>query len=178
MRITLFLLPYVLLVSLSARGQDAPPAGAATRLVLPVKGRTLCGEKKLEGCQVIVFRGNEVFSDQRTARDGKFSTALPIGDEYAVEFRREGYMHKRVLVDTRVDKLPDGELVFEPLDLTVSLLEMERYTGADTDVLDFPCAIVRWDRKAGMFAADEAYAAGMMRANGAVLLMAARATKR
>lgn len=146
--------------------------------VLPVKGRTMSGDKKLEACNVLVFQGNEPLTEQMTGRDGKFATGLPIGGEYAIEFRREGYMPKRVLVDTRMDKLPEGTLIFEPLDLTVSLLEMERYAGADADVLDFPCAIVRWDRKAGQFAADEEYANGMMRANGAVLLMAARATKR
>ena len=44
-------------------------------------------------------------------------------------------------------------------------------------LFDMPFAIIRYDRKAGMYVHDEKYTDAMMRANGAALLVAGRAGK-
>lgn len=143
--------------------------------VVPITGRITDGDKKLEGCEVIVFEGNERVASQTTDRSGKFAVGLDLEKEYALEFRREGFVPKRIVVDTRA-QLDEG-LVFSPLVMDVSMLMASKYEGADTDVLDFPFAIVRYDKKANAFTQDPTYTAGMMRANGALLLMAGRAGK-
>lgn len=143
--------------------------------ILPVHGRITDGDKKLDGCEVIIFEGNEQVSSQTTDRSGRFGVGLELEKEYALEFRREGFVPKRIVIDTRA-KLEDG-LIFSPLVMDVSMLLASKYEGADTDVLDFPFAIVRYDKKANAFIQDPTYTAGMIRANGALLLMAGRASK-
>ena len=58
--------------------------------------------------------------------------------------------------------------------MDVSMLEHARYEGANTDDLDFPFAMIKYNRKTFMFEQDAEYTMGMQRTNGALLLMAAR----
>ncbi|MCB0780014.1 MAG: hypothetical protein KDC03_10855 [Flavobacteriales bacterium] len=140
---------------------------------LPVAGRVSDGDKKLAECEVLVYQGNDLISTNTTDRAGRFGLELDLGPEYMLEFQREGFMPKRIMVDTRTD-IPLEKLVYGPLALDVSLLAAEKYTGVDTDVLDFPFAIVRYDKRQHTYAADADYTMGMQRTNGALLLMAGR----
>lgn len=144
--------------------------------VLGIDGRVNNAEDKLEGCDVIVYKGNELVGKQTTGRNGRFSLQLGLGEEFAMEFHKEGFLAKRVLVDTR-GELPQDLVEIVPIEMTMSMLPATKYEGADTDELDFPFAIVRFDRKVGAFVQDQQYTADMMRTNGALLLMSGRAGK-
>ena len=61
--------------------------------------------------------------------------------------------------------------------MAMNMLPSSKYEGADTDELDFPFAIVKYDRGAKAFIQDQQYTADMMRTNGALLLMSGRAGK-
>lgn len=143
-------------------------------MVLEVAGRITDGEKKLQGCAVVVYDGNDVVGEQVTDKAGRFNMGLGLGKEFAVVFSKEGFLPKRILVDTRAD-LPKEVLGIPPLQMEMSMLPASKYEGADTDVLDFPFAIVRFDKRTMSFAQDQQYTVGMMRTNGALLLMAGRA---
>jgi hypothetical protein len=80
------------------------------------------------------------------------------------------------VVDTRAE-IAEENLVFIPLQMDLSLLVAEKYDGADTDVLDFPFAMVSYDKRAKAFVQDAQYTTDMQRANGAALLMAGRSSK-
>lgn len=151
-------------------------AQSAEPLVLEITGRISDGEKKLAGCEVIVYEGNEVVGQQITDKSGRFGLGLGLQKEFAIVFQKDGFLPKRVLVDTRA-KLPAGTIALAPLDMEMSMLPAAKYEGADTDVLDFPFAIVSWNRQAGAFTQDQQYTVGMMRANGAALLQAGRSVK-
>lgn len=144
---------------------------------LPISGRVLEADKKLEGCQIIIFKENEVVGEQLTDRSGRFAFELGLQQEFAMEFRKAGYLPKRVLVDTR-GQLPKQAEEVVPIDLTMTMLPSTKYAGADTDELDFPFAIIRYDRASKAFVQDDQYTVDMMRTNGALLLMSGRATKR
>lgn len=154
------------------------PAGSDTGLsddhFLPVSGRVTDGERKLEGCEIITYLGNERIHSFTTDRSGRFEVGVGLNAQYGIEFRKPGFVPKRIIVDTRSDLAPE-ELLFIPLDMDVSMLAAEKYEGADTDALDFPFAIVRFDKKTHAFVQDRAYTTDMMRTNGALLLMAGRA---
>jgi len=141
---------------------------------LEVAGRITDGEKNLEGVQVYSLIGNVRMDSMKTMGNGKFAMLLGLQKEHMLEFTKDGYVVKRMLIDLRVKAKPGQELIVAPIDMDVTLLAEEFYEGADTDVLDFPSAIVRWDKTAGGFAMDHEYTMGMARANGSVLLMAAR----
>lgn len=147
-----------------------------TRL-LEITGRITDGQKKLEGCTVTVYEGNDVVGTQKTDKSGRFGLGLGLQKEFAVVFEKEGFLPKRMLVDTRA-KIPAEVMAIAPIDLEMSMLVESKYEGADTDVLDFPFAIVQWDRRQLAYVQDYQYTANMMRANGAALLQAGRAVKR
>lgn len=144
---------------------------------LPVQGRLTDGESKLAGGEIVVFRGNEQVATMTTDKSGKFQCMLGLNDQFSIEFRKTGYVPKRVLFDTHFPH-PVDDILFEPLMMDISLLAEERYQGVDTDVLDFPFALIRYDRKVQAFAQDPEYTMGMQRTNGALLLMAGRVEKR
>ncbi|MEO8069026.1 MAG: hypothetical protein ABI599_15120 [Flavobacteriales bacterium] len=141
---------------------------------LEVAGRITDGEKNLEGVLVYAMIDNVRVDSLKTTGNGKFGMLLDLQKEHMLEFKKEGYVVKRMLIDLRVKARPGQELVVAPIDMDVTLLDEQYYEGADTDVLDFPSAIVRWNKTQGAFAMDYDYTMGMARANGSVLLMAAR----
>jgi hypothetical protein len=145
-------------------------------LLLEVTGRITDGEKKLEGCSVIVYEGNEVVGEQKTDKSGRFGLGLGLNKEFAVVFQKEGFLPKRVLIDTRA-KIPADLAALPPVEMEMSMLRADKYEGADTDVLDFPFAIVSWNRSLLAFVQDQQYTVDMMRANGAALLQAGRSVK-
>ena len=147
-----------------------------TEYILPVFGRIIDGEHKLEGCEVITYRENEAIGHTTTERSGRFDMELELGHQYTIEFRKEGFLDKRVVVDTRTST-PPAKLSYGPLTVNVSMLLKEKYEGADTDVLDLPFAMIRYDKQLGTFSDDPEYTSSMMRMNGALLLMAARKDK-
>lgn len=145
-------------------------------LTLPINGRVSDGEHKLEGCDILTYKGNDLVGRQTTTGNGRFAMVLGLGEEFAIEFRKDGYLPKRVLVDTRGD-LPKDLVEIAPIEMAMSMLKATKYEGADTDVLDFPFAIVRYDRGARAFVQDQQYTVDMMRTNGALLLMSGRSGK-
>lgn len=165
----------LLLISL-VFGTTALAQSEREPLVLEIVGRITDGEKKLEGCKVVVYDGNEVVGEQTTDKSGRFGLGLGLQKEFAVVFQREGFLPKRMLVDTRA-KIPADVIAIAPMEMEMSMLRADKYEGADTDVLDFPFAIVSWNRSVGAFTQDQQYTVDMMRANGAVLLQAGRSVK-
>jgi hypothetical protein len=167
----------LLMVVFPAAAQVNAPLEGEEPMVLQIIGRITDGEKKLPGCAVEVFDGNELVGRQESDKTGYFSLGLGMGKEFALVFQREGFMPKKILVDTRA-KLPKDLIGLPELRLELSMLPVAKYEGADTDVLDFPFAIVRWDKRTSSFQQDAQYTTGMMRANGALLLMSARSESR
>ena len=144
--------------------------------VLPVGGKIVDGSSNLVGSSVKVFRDNELVHELVTERSGKFQVGLSLGHLFTVQFDHPGYVTKRIVVDTNAPVDP-RELAMMPLQMDVMMLPTSRYEGADTDVMDMPFAMVRYDKRVGAFVQDLEYTAAMQRANGAALLQAGRARK-
>lgn len=144
-----------------------------------VDGRVTDGENKLIGTEVLVFKGNEQVEAVKTDKGGRFKVKLEMGQDYGMEFRQKGFVAKRIAIDTRMpNPKPGQEFELVPLDITISLLEKARYDGAPTDDLDFPFALIKFNKRTLTFEQDAEYTMGMQRTNGALLLMAARSEKR
>ena len=144
-----------------------------------VDGRITDGENKLVGAEVVIFKGNEQLEAVKTDKGGRFKVKLEMNQDYGMEFRQEGFVAKRIAIDTRMPKpKPGQEFELVPLDITISLLEKARYDGAPTDDLDFPFALIKFNKRTLTFEQDAEYTMGMQRTNGALLLMAARSEKR
>jgi hypothetical protein len=158
-------------------GQEQAPV-APPDIQLPVGGRVIDGANKLAGCEVILYKDNERISSLTTDKSGKFSVNLDMNASWGITFQKEGYVAKRMVFDTHLPKVKeDAELVIEPMVMEVGMLPASKYEGANTDDLDFPFAIVKWNRTVGTFTQDPEYTMGMQRLNGALLLMSARTDK-
>ncbi len=143
---------------------------------LEVEGRITDGENKLANSEVVMYKEGEQVADITADKNGKFHAELEINANYSFEFRHEGFVPKRIIFNTHMPKpKPDEEIEMIPVVMDISLLEHARYEGANTDDLDFPFAMIKYNRKTFMFEQDVEYTMGMQRANGALLLMAARA---
>lgn len=146
---------------------------------LLVDGTVTDGENKLADAEVVLFKGNEQVAVVRTGRNGRFGLKLELQERYALEFRHEGFIAKRIAIDSHMPRPRDGEeFELQPLDMSISLLERARYGEAPTDDLDFPFALVKYNKSTKMFEQDLEYTMGMQRVNGALLLMAARQDKK
>lgn len=145
-------------------------------IMLEVSGQVRGSEKKLAGCSIVIHEGNKIVGQQLTPKSGNFGFLLELNKEYAIVFSKDGYQRKSILIDTHA-KLPAGTYAVAPFGMDLHMLPLDKYTGIDTDVLDFPYAIVKWDMKTMVFAQDEKYTGDMMRINGALLLQSGRATK-
>lgn len=170
------IIPLILIstVPLIANAQDYAPENAK----LEVDGRLGDGENKLVGAEVVLFIGNDQVSSVRTDKAGRFHEELELGQVYGLEFRADGFIPKRIAIDTHMPKArPDQEIELAPIDMNVSLLERGRYDGANTDDLDFPFALIKFNKRDMAFEQDMEYSMGMQRVNGALLLMAARSEK-
>ncbi len=166
----------VLCLSLAGALALGQAFGQKESIMLEVSGQVSGTEKKLAGCSVVIHQGNEIVGQQLTPKNGNFGFILELNKEYAVVFSKEGYQPKSILIDTRA-KLPAEMFAVAPLGMDLNMMPVDKYTGVDTDVLDFPYAIVKWDRKAMAFVQDQQYTGDMMRTNGALLLQSGRATK-
>ncbi|MBK6627054.1 MAG: carboxypeptidase regulatory-like domain-containing protein [Flavobacteriales bacterium] len=165
-----------LLSALLSTGSATAQSGQ-DEVVLPITGRITDGENKLEGCEVITYRDNERVGAITTDKSGKFALGLALNRSFSIEFRKAGFVPKRVQIDTHFPKAPD-DLFFEPLVMDIGMLAEAKYNGVSTDELDFPFARIRYDERAGVFAQDPEWTMGMQRTNGALLLMAGRVEKR
>jgi hypothetical protein len=173
MRTLLFSLALAILALATARPFSTPQG---EDLFLEITGRITNGDKKLPGCEVIVYEGNEIVGRQLSDKGGRFALGLGLGKEFALVFQKEGFITKRMLVDTRA-KIPKEVIGIAPIDMELGMMPLARYEGADTDIFDLPFALVKWDKRAMAFVQDQEYTAAMQRANGAALLQAGRAAK-
>lgn len=173
-RLLLFSVPS-LLVSQGAAAQDYAKALG----LLTVDGRITDGENKLADADAVLFKDNVQVALATTSKSGRFTLQLEINANYGIEFRHLGFVAKRIAIDTHILKpKPGQEFELVPIDMNISLLDHARYDGAPTDDLDFPFALIKFNRKSMAFEQDAEYTMGMQRTNGALLLMAARADKK
>ena len=105
---------------------------------LDLKGRIMVGKKSLAGTLVTIYADTGMTVVQKVEADGKGYVAfhLPVQREYTMKISKQGYVTKRVSIDTRMPRDYEiGDYFFE---FSVDLfLEIE---GVDVSILKFPVA--------------------------------------
>lgn len=148
----------------------------ANEHALPVGGRIVDASGRLDACSITVYRGDGHSEAAVQQKNGRFEVGLLPDHQYTLEFSKDGYLTKRIVVDTRA-KVDPAELALMPLVLNVMMLKTAQYDGANTDQLDMPFAIVSYDKQLHAFVQNMEYTAAIQRTNGALLLQAGRARK-
>lgn len=128
--------------------------------VLKFGGNVFFGNDKAEGVTVSIYDGNYLVSESKTSRNGKFAVDLAKNKHYTVQFDKDGFMTKRIVIDTEIGE--DGKDNVKTFKFDVGLIKRE--SGKDYSILDFPIAIIKYHAESNQFYYDNKYTEHMLEA--------------
>lgn len=136
------------LVSFTVCAQDFPP--------LQVDGQVLDGRDRLEDAYVRIEKDGNFDREVRTGRRGKFEIELDLFHEYTIYFGKEGYVVKKIYVDTRT--IPEGQVKNSYLRYGGWKVEIfPDDLGVDIAILDKPIGKVTYSDEYKSFINDDFY---------------------
>lgn len=108
-------------------------------------------EQKAKGITVKVFSGNRCFSNYTTTGNGKFIFIGGSEKLYVLQFEKEGYVTKKIVINTQNTK----ELMerIDEYSFSIELLEEE----VGENYYDFPTAVIEVDRMKNEFMYNKNY---------------------
>jgi hypothetical protein len=115
-------------------------------------------QKKLDNCQVTVFKNGQQFDVYDTGGSGKYEFRLELGYNYDIKFSRVDYVSKIVRIDTRNIPEEDKAGGFQ-MDLPGMLFPMQ--PGYNTDIMKEPVGKVAFSPQTNSMEYDEPYANNM-----------------
>jgi hypothetical protein len=153
MKILMHLATFCFLVSgLDVQAQDMLEADDGESEVC-ILGVIKSGSKKCKDALVLVYDGNELITSEVTGKDGKFYVYLGAQNNYSIQVIAPGLLSKTVLFDTHSQE----ELQSFTYECDFDLVPSALFQGQDTDILDFPVAMLSYDDELKDFKMDEAY---------------------
>jgi len=112
--------------------------------LLTIKGVTTDGmfenSENLLDVSIYIYEYNDIIATYNCNENGEFDFTIPTNSYITIEFNKEGFITKRILVDTDTDLYIKKKKVF---DFEVTLLKDEN--GIEIGDMDFPMAIIRYD---------------------------------
>lgn len=130
----------------------------------PLAGIMMLGGVTEEGlpcydATVTLFMENNIQQIVQTNEDGSFQVALTPGKIYTVEVARSGLITKRISIDTHMERTRGNNVTV--FDCYVNMVPEEQLEGVDTSDLDFPIALLSYDKKLKTFVHDPEYTSMM-----------------
>ena len=116
-------------------------------------GKVFIDGKKAKGVTVKVFDDNVCFSVYTTKNNGKFVFTADCEKHYTLQFEREGYVAKRLIVKTH--KTSDLDYFTEEYSFDITLNKEIKDT--DYSLHDFPIAIIQIDNDLREFKFNKRY---------------------
>lgn len=113
----------------------------------------------LNDVTIRVYQGNELIEILPVQKKGRFSVMLAKNQNYTLEFEKEGFLTKRVHFSTHA---PDEVKKVAPFEFAIVLIEKEKIAGVESQGLDFPAALIRYNPKSGRFEDDNLYTKKMI----------------
>lgn len=117
-------------------------------------------DKNLKGVKVELYEGNEVVDAFSTKGNGKFKFQLLNDHLYTIQLSKDGYLLKRVSVNTALPKDDDNTYYF---DFDLGLIPVAENAVADETLYEYPSAIIEFNDKKSSFYFDENYTKQLMR---------------
>lgn len=141
----------------------APAIGQAQRLVdtrdqatgwyVPVNIKATSNGANSKELSVMVYKDNELIKELHAVKN-KFTLNLDLDNSYTLVLSQEGYRTKSVLMDTHV---PAQQVQYPAYDCFINLEAADKFAHADPFYMDFPSAIVRWNKEAQGFLPNAGY---------------------
>ncbi len=105
--------------------------------------------ENLYGVKVTIYIDTFIYYCQTTSHCGKCDIKFPRNKQFIVQFSKEGYLTKKIAIDTRVPYSIDT-----PQKFTFSLEMFEELSGVDMSVLKNPVAQIKFNNKKKQFDYD------------------------
>ncbi|NQX91089.1 MAG: hypothetical protein HRT74_02940 [Flavobacteriales bacterium] len=126
--------------------------------MVPIAGIVTEEGKKCKDAKVQIYEGNTEVDVLYTPNNGKFMVELAFNKYYTIRISKKGMVAKIISIDTRVK----SDRVKVPIyQCDVDLVPEKLFIGLNASLLDFPMAIVVYNRKKGEFEHNEEYTAHM-----------------
>lgn len=107
---------------------------------------------------ITLYEDNEVINTFKTPRNGRFQLLLHTDKYYTLEVTKQGYVQKRISIDTNMGNRQISVPVYE---CDLDIIPDNLFRGIDIGDLDFPMAIVSFKPKTHDFAHNEIYTSTM-----------------
>ena len=139
---------------------------------LEIKGYVFENDEKVDGALVKLYQNNKIVQMTKTKKS-KFQFILFGGMRYMVEIHKPKAITERIQISTIEKTEFGGKYLYE---FRVDLMKASKFKGVDISTLDFPTAIISYNKDEGEYMHDEAYSK-QVRADLRKLKIAAKAKK-
>jgi len=126
---------------------------------LLIKGYISEKGKKSYQAKVKAFEGNNLIWFATTAQNGSFEFIIPQNKYVTLVVEKDGFMSKYIMFDTRSERMPRN---LEPYECQIDLVQESDLKGVDISRLEFPIAIVEFDKKTKQFNHNTSYTDNMI----------------
>ncbi|MGB0886992.1 MAG: hypothetical protein ACPGSL_02615 [Vicingaceae bacterium] len=120
---------------------------------LEVKGYIFNNDEKVNGALVKLYQKNKLIN-QTNSKKGKFSFTLLSGARYTIEVIKFGSVTEIIQVSTVEKTQFVGKYLYE---FRIDLMNVSRFENVDMSLLDFPTAIIKYDKNEGEYLHDAQY---------------------
>lgn len=119
-------------------------------------GHVMLGKQKVKDVTIKVFDGNRCFSNYTTKRNGKFIFVGGSEKIYTLQFEKEGYATKRIIVNTKNTRKLKSKVDIYKFYVEMEKEVLEKFETSYNDS-DFPAAIIEIDKSKNRFVHNKSY---------------------
>ncbi len=124
---------------------------------LILSGMVEQSKEPLSGAVIKVYKGSQPVKNLQSGEGGQFEIKMGLGNEYTITFTKEGFVKKKIRVNSTVPKGQKGEWKVEfPIGL------FKEYPGLDVSALEEPVTKILYKRSAQGFGYAKRYTRKMM----------------
>lgn len=132
-------------------GAKVPPPTKPSSL--EIKGYVFKNEDKVDKALVQLYQNNKVVQKAYTKKS-KFQFILFSDMRYMVEISMDGCITERIQISTKEKTEFGGKYLYE---FRVDMMDEDKFKGVDISDLDFPTALIQYDKEEGEYLHDQAY---------------------
>ena len=151
LRVKIFTSLLLLFVVFSAAVK--PSMYFAKTSTLEIKGYVFEDDNKIDGALVKLYQNNKMVKMMKTKKS-KFQFVLFTGEHYMVEVVKSNSFTERIQFSTIEKTEFEGKYTYE---FRVDLTKESEFEGVDVSNLDYPTAIIKYDKEEGEYMYDVAY---------------------
>lgn len=119
---------------------------------LKMKGEVFLETSDSKDATIYVYLGNELVDTVFSTKSGRFDVELELGYKYVLELQKDGYVSKKLAVNTEVKdpfkRIPTFSFLCELIQVENEIVSLE---------YDFPATIIKMNEKKGKFEYSSSY---------------------